>query len=118
MVNITSIAYPHTAIISRKVTSATPPFTSTSSTLWEGAVDCQVGGTDGTRKQQTVYVSDYIIYSACISPELQTGDIITVTMGSGKTPFECTIKQHTTEDIWEEGGVHYGTTIWANLVRG
>lgn len=117
MVVLTNIAYPHTAVISRKVTTETPPFTATESTIWSGSVDCQVGNSGSTGLRETVFVSDYIIYSACISSELQTGDIITVTMGTGKTPFDCTIKQHTTENIWEEDGVSYGTTIWANLVR-
>ena len=117
MVTLTNIAYPHTAVISRNVTSATPPFTATTSTIWSGSVDCQVSGSGGTGLRQTVFVSDYTIYSACISSELQTGDIITVTLGTGNTAFDCTIKQHTTENVWEEDGVTYGTTIWANLVR-
>jgi hypothetical protein len=133
MVTLTNIAYPHTAVISRKVVSATPPFTSSSTEIWSGEVDCQVSVGGGTGLRQTVFVSDYTIFSACISPELvevvdeeevitptelQTGDIITVTMGEGKTPFDCTIEQHTTENVWEEDGVAYGTTIWANRVKG
>ena len=118
MVILTNISYPHTAVISRKEATTTPPFTSTTSTIWSGSVDCQVGGTGGTKTRQTVFVSDYTIYSATISSELRTGDIITVTLGTGNTPFDCTIKQHTSESVWEEDGVDYGTTIWANLVRG
>ena len=118
MVTLTNIAYPHTAVISRKVVSATPPFTSSSTEIWSGEVDCQVSVGGGTGLRQTVFVSDYTIYSACISSELQTGDIITVTMGTGKTPFDCTIEQHTTENVWEEDGVAFGTTIWANRVKG
>jgi len=109
--------FPHTAVISRKVVTTTPPFTATTSTIWSGDVDCQVGSGGATGVKQTVFVSDYTIYCACITSELQTGDIITVTMGTGKTPFDCTIKQHTTESVWIEDGVEYGTTIWANLVR-
>lgn len=118
MVTLTNTEYPHTAVISRKVTTTTPPFTSSSSTIWSGAVDCQVSGAGGTGMRQTVFVSDYTIYSACISSELQTGDIITVTMGTGKTPFDCTIEQHTTESVWTVGSTAYGTTIWANRVKG
>lgn len=118
MVELINEEYPHTAVISRKVTTETPPYSATSSEIWSGEVDCQVSASGGTGTRQTVFVSDYTIYSACISSELQTGDIITVTLGSGKTPFNCTIEQHTTENVWEVNGVAYGTTIWANRVKG
>ena len=117
MVTLTNPEYPHTAVIKRTTVTTTPPMTATTSTIWSGVVDCQVSGTGGTRLNQTVFVSDYTIYSACIESELQTGDTITITMGTGKTPFDCTIKQHTTEDVWEVNGVKFGTTIWANLIR-
>lgn len=117
MVTLTNPDYPHTAVIKRTATTATPPFTATTTEIWSGVVDCQVGGGGATGLKQTVFVSDYTIYCACIESELQTGDTITITMGVGKTPFDCTIKQHTTENIYEDDGVAYGTTIWANLVR-
>lgn len=117
MVTLTNPEYPHTAVINRTAVTATPPFTATTTEIWSGVVDCQVGGGGGTGLKQTVFVSDYTIYCACITSELQTGDTITVTLGSGKTPFDCTIKQHTTESVWEQDGVTYGTTIWANLIR-
>lgn len=117
MVTYTNPEYPHFATISRSSTSATPPFTATSPTIWSGDVDCQVGGGGSTSTRQDVIVSDYTIYSACIESELQTGDLISITLKEGGTPIDCTIKQSTTEDVWEVDGVKYGTTIWANLVR-
>ena len=120
--------YPHTAVIRRDYASTTPPYTATSDQLWSGVVDCQVGIAGGTSLRQTVFVSDYTIYSSCIeaeivdggivtATELQTGHIISVTLGEGKTPFGCTIEQFETSNVWEENGVAYGTTIWANRVR-
>jgi hypothetical protein len=86
-------------------------------TIWAGVVDCQIGSGGGIVQKQSVFVSDYIIYSEQISDELQTGDIITILRGNGKTPFNCTIEQSSTEDVWEVDGVKYGTVIWANRVQ-
>ena len=117
MVTLTNTDYPHTAVISRTAVSATPPFTVTTTTIWSGAVDCQVGRSGGTGLRQDVFVSDYTIYSECIDSLLQTGDNIAVTVTVDGTPVNCTIEQWTTDSIYEEDGVSYGTTIWANLVR-
>jgi hypothetical protein len=118
MVTLTNPDYPHTAVITRPTSSATPPFTVTTTTVWSGAVDCQVGRSGGTGLRQDVFVSDYTIYSQCIDSELQTGDLITVTLIVGGTPLNCTIEQWSTDDVYEVDDVAYGTTIWANLVRG
>jgi hypothetical protein len=117
MVTLINTEYPHTAVISRTATSATPPFTVTTTTIWSGAVDCQAGRGGGTGLRQDVFVSDYTIYSECIDSDLQTGDNIAVTFIVDGTPVNCTIEQWSTDDVWEEDGVHYGTTIWANIVR-
>ena len=113
----TNPEFPHYAVISRTATTTTPPYTATPSTIWSGDVDCQVGGSGATTKVQTVFVSDYTIYCACITSELQTGDNVVVTLKSGGTPINCVIQQSTTEDIWEVDGVKYGTTIWVNEVK-
>lgn len=116
MVTFINTEFPHTAVIRRSVASASPPFTVTTTDIWSGAVDCQVNSSGGTGKRENVFVSDYAIYSACISPEIKTGDTITIS-GTGKTAFSCIIKQSTTEDIYEVDGVMYGTTIWANEIK-
>lgn len=117
MVTLTNPDYPHTAVITRTANAEHPPFTATTSTLWSGAVDCQTGNTGSSFKRESVFVSDYIIYSEQINVELQQGDLITVTKGTGSTPINCTIQQSSTEDVWEVDGKKYGTTIWANRVN-
>jgi len=118
MVTITDIAYPHTAEISRTtVDRATVPFTSSDSTIWSGDCDCQVGRGGGTGKRQDVFVSDYTIFCELLDDELMVGDIVTVTFKTGGTPIVCTVEQYTSDDLYEEDGVHYGTTIWVNQVR-
>ena len=117
MVTLTNPDYPHYAVISRSSNDEQPPFTVTSTTLWEGDVDCQIGNSGGTSKRESVFVSDYIIYSEQINVELQAGDLVTVTRGEGTTPFDCTVQQSSTEDVWEVDGKKYGTTIWANRVN-
>lgn len=114
-VTFTNPEYPHFATITRTTLSETPPFTATPTTIWSGAVDCQVSGSKGgTSFVKDVFVSDYTIYSACIGDELLTTDEIEVTFKEGGTPVKCKIVQSTTEDVWEVDGVKYGTTIWAN----
>ena len=118
MVTLTNIDYPHFATISRNVTDYEPPATTTVTEIWSGNVDCQMSKSGGTSEKQSVFVSDYTIYSACIESELQTGDIITITLKEDATPFDCTIEQSSTEEVWiEEDGTRYGTTIWANKVN-
>lgn len=128
MVTLTNIDYPHFATISRTEISDEPPFTSTSTEIWSGNVDCQIGNGGGTIPKQSVFVSDYTIYSACIESEivdgetipieLQVGDIISITLKEDSTPFDCTIEQTSTEEVWvEDDGTRYGTTIWANKVN-
>jgi hypothetical protein len=114
---LTNPEYPHFAEISRTALSSEPPFTATPTTIWSGAVDCQVSGRGATHLRQDVYVSDYTIYCECIDDEIKTGDQIEVTFKEGDTPIKCKIEQSTTEDVWEVDGVKYGTTIWANKVH-
>lgn len=109
--------YPHTAVITRDALSATPPHTTTTTTIWSGACDCQVGTGGTTEARDTVFVSDYTIYTACIEAELETGDQISIIRHEGHTPIIATIEQHTTDNIWIENGITYGTTIWANEVK-
>jgi hypothetical protein len=117
MVTITDIAYPHTAVIARvTVNKSAVPFTSTTSTIWSGVCDCQIGRGGATGKKQDVFVSDYTIFCEIFDAELMVGDTITVTLKSGWTPIECTIKQFSSDNIFVEDGVEYGTTIWANRV--
>jgi hypothetical protein len=117
MVTLTNPDYPHTAVIKRAVKSSTPPFTITETTIWSGAVDCQIGIRGGTSKRETVFVSDYTIYSQQIGVDLQVGDKVTVTLKTGSPTIICTIAQHTTDNLWEVDGVIYGTTMWVNQVR-
>lgn len=109
--------YPHTAVITRKTTSATPPYATATSTIWSGACDCQIGSSGTTETRDTVFVSDYTIYTACIEAELKTGDLISIIRKTGHTPIIATIEQHSTDNIWIENGIQYGTTIWANEVK-
>lgn len=114
---LTNLEYPHLATITRTANLSTPPFTATATTIWSGAVDCQVSGGGGTSIRQDVFVSDYTIYCQAITVDIKTGDQIAVTFKTGGTPVNCKIEQSTTEDIWEVDGVKYGTTIWANRIH-
>ena len=109
--------YPHFVTISRTANSSEPPFTATTTTIWSGDVDCQVGNNGGTSIKQDVYVSDYTIYCQCIDAELKTGDQVEVTFKEGGTPIKCKVEQSTTENVWEVDGVKYGTTIWVNKIH-
>lgn len=117
-ITLTNPEYPHFAEISRTALASEPPFAATPTTIWSGAVDCQVSGGGGTYIRQYVYESDYTIYCPCIDSELKTGDQVEVTFKEGGTPIKCKLEQSTTEDIFEVDGVKYGTTIWVNLVHG
>ena len=115
MVILTNTAFPHTGVIKRTtVVKTTAPFTATTATIWSGAVDCQITRSGGTEKIQSVFVSDYTIFSALIPSALQKGDTIEVNLGT--STIKCTIEQHDSSDIYSEDGITYGTTIWANLV--
>lgn len=114
---LTNPEYPHFATITRTANASEPPFTATTTTIWSGAVDCQVSGGGGTSIKQDVFVSDYTIYCPCISAPLLTGDQVAVTFKEGGVAVKCKIEQSTTEDIWEIDGVKYGTTIWANRIH-
>jgi hypothetical protein len=117
MVTITDIAYPHTAVITRTtVVKTVTPFTSSTATIWSGICDCQVGRGGATGKRQDVFVSDYTIFCAIFDAELQAGDTVTVTLKIGGTPIVCTIEQYSSDDLYEEDGIAYGTTIWANRI--
>jgi hypothetical protein len=109
--------YPHTASITRVSLSETPPFTASSTAIWSGACDCQVGIGGKTERRESVFVSDYTIYTACIESELKVGDQLSVTRQAGHTPLTLTLEQFSTDNIWIENGVAYGTTIWANEVK-
>jgi hypothetical protein len=110
--------FPHTASIERPDVSATPPYTVTLLPLWAGAVDCQVGTGGRTAVSEGVMVSDYVVYAPCIEVELMTGDRVTVIRQAGHTPIVCTIEQHTTDRIWQQDGIEFGTTLWVNEVKG
>jgi hypothetical protein len=115
MVTLNDIGYPYACVITRDVVDTTDvPFTSAPTTIWSGNVDCQVSRSGATSLRQGVFVSDYTVYSELLTVELQVGDKVTVTMG---TAIVLTIEQYSSEEIFEEDGVKYGTTIWANLVR-
>ena len=113
----TNEAYPHTATIVRPTLSATPPYTNTDTAIWSGACDCQVGTGGTTQTRESVFVSDYTIYTACIDAQLKTGDRISIVRKIGWTPIQCTVEQFSTDNVWIEDGVSYGTTIWANEVK-
>ena len=117
VITLTNPDFPHFAEITRSSRSDEPPFTSTDTVIWSGAVDCQISGGGGTGLKEAVFVSDYTIYSACIDSELQAGDLIAIKLTATGTPINCTIEQSSTEDVWEVDGVKYGTTIWANAVK-
>jgi len=113
-VTLTNPEFPHTAIISRATLSATPPQTATIAEIWSGVCDCQssVGGSTALRRE--VFVSDYTIFCESISVPIEIGDTVTVTFVASGTPVEMTIVQRTTDNIYEENGKTYGTTLWAN----
>lgn len=115
MVTLNDIGYPYACVITREtIDDSQVPFTTTASTIWSGDVDCQISRSGATAQRQGVFVSDYTIYSELLTVELQVGDKVTVTMG---TTITLTVEQYSSEEIFEEDGVKYGTTIWANLVR-
>lgn len=115
MVTLNDIGYPYACTITRTtVDTSAVPFTETSATVWSGNVDCQISRGGATSVRQGVIVSDYTIFCELIPVALQVGDKVSVTMG---TAINLTIEQYSSEEIFEEDGVTYGTTIWANLVR-
>ena len=113
-VTLTNTDYPHYAVISRTAINEEPPFTGVTTTVWEGVCDCQVGTEQGgTTYLKDVFVSDYTIYTECIEYEIKAGDTISVTFVTDGTPVSMTIEHTTTDNVWEEDGKAFGTTIWA-----
>jgi hypothetical protein len=82
--------------------------------IWSGECDCQssVGGSTAIRRE--VFVSDYTIFCESIDVPIEIGDTVTVTFTDGGEAVEMTIEQRTTDNIYEENGKTYGTTLWAN----
>jgi hypothetical protein len=114
MTTFSNTMFPHFAVISRTTISEEPPFTATSATIWSGSCDCQFGTEQGgITYKRDVFVSDHTIFCENITAEIRTGDKISVTFVSGRTPVDMVVEQSETADIWQEGGKTYGTTIWA-----
>jgi len=117
-VTLTNTDYPHYAVVSRTAISDEPPFTGVTTTLWEGDCDCQSGTEQGgTSFRREVFVSDYTIFTECIDVEIKAGDTISVTFVTGRTPVDMTIEHTTTDNVWEEDGKVFGTTIWAKASK-
>lgn len=111
---LTNPSFPHIATISRSTLSVSPPYTSTVTEIWSGECDCQSSVGGSTVLRQDVFVSDYTIFCETLTVPIEIGDIVTVTFIEDGTPIEMTIEQHTSDNIYEEDGKTYGTTLWAN----
>lgn len=113
-VTLTNPDFPHSAVISTSTLSATPPYTSTTTDIWSGECDAQSSVGGSTKISRDVFVSDYTIFLESISVPIKIGDTVTVTFVTDGTPVEMIVVQSMTDNIYEENGKTYGTTIWAN----
>ena len=113
-VTLTNTDFPHYATISTSTKSATPPFTVITTDIWSGECDTQSSVGGSTKFSRDVYVSDYTIFLESINVPIKIGDAVKVTFVTDGTPVEMVVVQSTTDNVYEENGKTYGTTIWAN----
>lgn len=110
-------AYPHKIKITRIPVTGVPAVKGLPVVVWEGDGDCQVGANGQTESREGVFVSDHAIYTRCIDADLATGDCVEVTYKKDATPVAMTLEQFSTDLIWTEDDIPYGTTLWVNRIR-